>query len=88
MNQKTLNCKYIYDSITENENVYTLQKKNNSTQTINGYKLELKDNQVQFNYNSNTKLFESKTYYLPAKHQIWGCPCLLYGYCHLQCFFR
>ena len=27
MNQKTLNCKYIYDSITENENVYTLQKK-------------------------------------------------------------
>ena len=63
MNQKTLNCKYIYDSITENENVYTLQKKNNSTQTINGYKLELKDNQVQFNYNSNTKLFESKTSY-------------------------
>ena len=63
MNQKTLNCKYIYDSITENENVYTLQKKNNSTQTINGYKLELKDNQVQFNYNSNTKIFESKTYY-------------------------
>ena len=39
------------------------KKKNNSTQTINGYKLELKDNQVQFNYNSNTKLFESKTYY-------------------------
>ena len=63
MNQKTFNCKYIYDSITENENVYTLQKKNNSTQTINGYKLELKDNQVQFNYNSNTKIFESKTYY-------------------------
>ena len=63
MNQKTLNCKYIYDSITENENVYTLQKKNNSTQTMNGYKLELKDNQVQFNYNSNTKLFESKTSY-------------------------
>ncbi len=30
---------------------------------MNGYKLELKDNQVQFNYNSNTKLFESKTYY-------------------------
>ena len=61
MNQKTLNCKYIYDSITENGNVYTLQKKNNSTQTMNGYKLELKDNQVQFNYNSNTKIFESKT---------------------------
>ena len=39
------------------------KKKNNSTQTINGYKLELKDNQVQFNYNSNTKLFESKTSY-------------------------
>ena len=39
------------------------KKKNNYTQTINGYKLELKDNQVQFNYNSNTKLFESKTYY-------------------------
>ena len=30
---------------------------------MNGYKLELKDNQVQFNYNSNTKLFESKTSY-------------------------
>ena len=39
------------------------KKKNNSTQTMNGYKLELKDNQVQFNYNSNTKLFESKTSY-------------------------
>ena len=39
------------------------KKKNNSTQTMNGYNLELKDNQVQFNYNSNTKLFESKTSY-------------------------
>ena len=58
MNQKILNCKYIYDSITENENVYTLQKKNNSTQTMNGYKLELKDNQVQLTYNSNTNLFQ------------------------------
>ena len=27
MNQKILNCKYIYDSITANENVYTLQNK-------------------------------------------------------------
>ena len=57
MNQKTLNCKYIYDSITENENVYTLQKKNNSTQTINGYELQLKNLSTQLTYNSNTKLF-------------------------------
>ena len=40
MNQKTLNCKYIYDNITENENVYTLQKKNNKKQKKNVYKLE------------------------------------------------
>ena len=59
MNQKTLNCKYIYDSITENENVYTLQKKkNNSTQTINGYELKLKNLSTQLTYNSNTNLFE------------------------------
>ena len=58
MNQKTFNCKYIYDSITENENVYTLQKKNNSTQTINGYKLELKNLSTQLTYNSNTNLFQ------------------------------
>ena len=57
MNQKTLNCKYIYDSITENENVYILQKKNNSTQTINGYELQLKNLSTQLTYNSNTKLF-------------------------------
>ena len=58
MNQKILNCKYIYDSITENENVYTLQKKNNSTQTINGYELQLKNLSTQLTYNSNTNLFE------------------------------
>ena len=58
MNQKTLNCKYIYDSITENENVYTLQKKNNSTQTINGYELKLKNLSTQLTYNSNTNLFQ------------------------------
>ena len=27
MNQKILNCKYIYDSIKKDGNVYTLQKK-------------------------------------------------------------
>ena len=58
MNQKILNCKYIYDSITENENVYTLQKKNNSTQTINGYELKLKNLLTQLTYDSNTKLFQ------------------------------
>ena len=58
MNQKILNCKYIYDSITENKNVYTLQKKNNSIQTINGYELKLKNFSTQLTYNSNTKLFQ------------------------------
>ena len=58
MNQKILNCKYFYDSITENKNVYTLQKKNNSTQTINGYELKFKNFSTQLTYNSNTKLFQ------------------------------
>ena len=62
MNQKTLNCKYIYDSITENENVYTLQITNNSTQTINGYELEIKEGSQQLTYNSNTKFFYSDIY--------------------------
>ena len=58
MNQKILNCKYIYDSIKKDGNVYTLQKKNNSTQTINGYELKLKNLLTQLTYNSNTKLFQ------------------------------
>ena len=62
MNQKILNCKYIYDSITENENVYTLQITNNSTQTINGYELEIKEGSQQLTYNSNTKFFYSDIY--------------------------
>ena len=64
MNQKILNCKYIYDSITENENVYTLQKKNNSTQTINGYELNLRNFSKQLTYNSNTNLFEYSNFNL------------------------
>ena len=62
MNQKILNCKYIYDSITENENVYTRQITNNSTQTINGYELEIKEGSQQLTYNSNTKFFYSDIY--------------------------
>ena len=62
MNQKTLNCKYIYNNINEDENVYTLQITNNSTQTINGYELEIKEGSQQLTYNSNTKFFYSDIY--------------------------
>ena len=34
------------------------KKKNNSTQTINGYELQLKNLSTQLTYNSNTNLFE------------------------------
>ena len=62
MNQKTLNCKYIYNNINEDEKVYTLQITNNSTQTINGYELEIKEGSEQLTYNSNTKFFYSDIY--------------------------
>lgn len=60
MNQKLLTCKYLYNSI---ENPYILKTKNNSTQTVNGYELELMKSSVQLTYNSGRKCFETANYY-------------------------
>ena len=63
MNQKLLTCKYLYNSIEEDGPIYILKTKNNSTQTINGYELELKNiSSVQMTYNSSRKCFESAVY--------------------------
>ena len=54
MNQKHY-CEYI---ITKDENVYTLQTKNNiSLQIINEYKFKLNNLSIQLTYNSDTNLF-------------------------------
>lgn len=55
MNQKHY-CEYI---ITKDENVYTLQTKNNiSLQIINEYKFKLNNLSIQLTYNSDTKLLQ------------------------------
>lgn len=55
MNQKH-SCEYI---ITKDENVYTLQTKNNiSLQISNEYKFKLNNLSIQLTYNSDTKLLQ------------------------------
>ena len=55
MNQKH-SCEYI---ITKDENVYTLQTKNNiSLHIINEYKFKLNNLLIQLTYNSDTKLLQ------------------------------
>lgn len=55
MNQKHY-CEYI---ITKDENVYTLQTKNNiSLQIINEYKFKLNNLLIKLTYNSDTKLLQ------------------------------
>lgn len=59
MNQNYFDSKYVYNSI---ENPYILKTKNNSTQTVNGYELELMKSSVQLTYNSGRKCFETAVY--------------------------